>query len=92
MMYLCICCYSSFGVGWPASDMSARDRVLTDKKFGQISESLALVQRTDIQISASLKEGQKRKVNCIIRPQRIHTGCPDHRKSFIQLLPLISLG
>lgn len=67
-------------------------RVLTDKKFIQISGSLALVQKTDIQISASLKEGQKRKVNCIIRPWRIHTGCPDHRKSFIQFLPLISLG
>lgn len=67
-------------------------RILADKKFIQISESLALVHKTDIQISASLKEGQKRKVNCIIRPQRIHTGCPDHRKSFIQLLPLISLG
>lgn len=90
MMYLCVYCYGSFGLSWPTSDTFAR--VLTDKKLIQISESLALVQRTDIQISASLKEEQKRKVNCIIRPRRIDTGCPDHRKSFIQLLPLISLG
>lgn len=90
MMYLCVYCCGSFGLSQPTSDTFARES-LQIKKIIQVSESLALVQKTDIQISASLKEGQKRKVNCIIRPQRIHTGCPDHRKSFIQLLPLISL-
>lgn len=92
MMYLCICCHSSFEVSWPASDIFARETESLQIKFGHFPESPALEQKTDIQINASLKEGQKRKVNCIIRPWRIHTGCPDHRKSFIQLLPLISFG
>lgn len=87
MMCLCIFSHSSFEVSCPVSDTFAKET-----NSSQISESPALVQKTDIQISASLKEGQKRKVNCIIRPQRIHTGCPDHRKSCIQFLPLISLG
>lgn len=56
-------------------------RVLTDRKYGQVSKSLPLMQKTEIDISVSLKERHKRKVNWIIRPQRIHTGCSDHRKS-----------
>lgn len=65
-------------------------RVLTDKKFTQISGSLALVQKTDIQISASLKEGRRGRWTVLLDPGESTQDALTTGKALFSSCPLLA--
>lgn len=65
-------------------------RILADKKFIQISESLALVHKTDIQISASLKEGRRGRWTVLLDPRESTQDALTTGKALFSSCPLLA--